>query len=899
MRNLATFPDSVSLLTRLHEQRRDLPVDCKVLVLGEQPSNVNSANITFCPAARYTSLLGQEFDIVIYDLRASFRASIFLVLSGLVRGDGWLFLTNPDEAFSGLTFSFNAAENVAESAAKRTAENAAENSAKRTAEKATENSAKSTAENALSKKPSYLLQHLLAHIPKHFDVLSDDFFKNMGSESFTRKWQEQQQSAMSTQQAIRADIVTFIVDNLSVHQKSLDSTHRIVQNQGSTTYHHVITAPRGRGKSYLLGQIINDLGTLLPSTLLANALLPDAKSTVNSAVNNLGQDRVKGAVNNAVKKAVKGGIKIGVITQNRQHLEVLLGQNSQSTQYLQDSHGSHSSHSSHDSQHMQGSKSSQHPQSSQSYQHPQGSQSSQYFENMSILPPDADFTQYPVFDVVVIDEAASFPVELLLHYRKHAKHLIYGTTTHGYEGTGMGFTHKYLPQVMTTDTIQQYTLSIPFRFMSPCPIEAVCDEVLFNDVSDNEEYPFVDGLHWVSTKTLREHTDYAKAMLSALLRLLSLAHYQTTPDDLQRIIDSDDMRCLTYVQNSSLVGCVWIIEEGLQPCPHHLKQAMLYGSRRVSGHLTVQQIAHGYHIPELLEWQIWRINRIAVVPHHQQQGIGKLMINAVIQDARANTVHAVTSSFGAESGLVAFWEKQGFMIWKEGQKANKVTGYHNCIVGMVLGQGDPIEQVAQEDSKNQEEPKVQEDLKYQESSKNQEEPNVQENLKCQEKPRDQDRQQTQEEQLESIEHNVNRQIQTSYQFSQQWQSLIQNNISTVSSKNHLGQDPTTFTQISTKLDVLDSPAYENSVFVQNQLTIIRQFIAGSRSLENTEASIFWFITTQLNTSSTPIAKHIKNNQMLLDRYQRGYAIKACCEKYKITGKKMFSERVKQFMGELL
>ncbi len=856
MRNLATFPDSVSLLTRLHEQRRDLPVDCKVLVLGEQPCNVNSATITFCPATRYTSLLGQEFDVVIYDLRASFRASVFLVLSGLVRGDGWLFLTNPDEAFSGLTFSFDAVENSAE----RTAEN--------TAESAAENPAKSTAENALSKKPSYLLQHLLAHIPKHFDVLPDDFFKKMGSESFTQKWQEQQQSAMSTQQAIRADIVTFIVDNLSVHQKSLDSTHRIDQNQGSHTYHHVITAPRGRGKSYLLGQIINDLGTLLPSallpstllpsallpsallpsTLLANALLPDAKSTVNSAVNNLGQDRVKGAVNNAVKNAVKGVVRIGVITQNRQHLEVLLGQ---SSQYLQNSHGSdssHSSHSSHDSQHMQGSKSSQHPQGSQSYQH---------FENMSILPPDADFTQYPVFDVVVIDEAASFPVELLLHYRKHAKHLIYGTTTHGYEGTGMGFTHKYLPKVMTTDTIQQYTLSIPFRFLSPCPIEAVCDEVLFNDISDNEEYPFVDGLHWISTKTLREHTEYAKAMLSALMHLLSLAHYQTTPDDLQRIIDSDDMRCLTYVQNSSLVGCVWIIEEGLQPCPNHLKQAILHGSRRVSGHLTVQQIAHGYHIPELLEWQIWRINRIAVVPHHQQQGIGKLMINAVIQEARANRVHAVTSSFGAESGLVAFWEKQGFLIWKEGQKANKVTGYHNCIVGMVLAQGDPIEQVAKEGSKNQ------------------------------------------EEQLESIEHNVSRQIQTSYQLSQQWHSLVQKNVSAVSSENHFGQGPTAITQIPTKLDLLDSPAYENSVFVQNQLTIIRQFIAGSRSLENTEASLFWLITTQLNTSSTPIASHIRNNELLLDRYQRGYAIKACCEKYKIAGKKTFSETVKQFLGELL
>lgn len=864
MRNIATFTDCVSLTTRLQEQSSDMFTECQILVLSEQhipiesgplstapaaqteqtiqqvPSlhslgtakqskqiaQKSSSRVRVCPLSQYTSLLGQEFDIVIYDLSAGFRASAFLVLSGLVRGDGWLFLTNTNEAFSGLTFSFDP-DNVATSVSSNHDSELANSFC---SDNSTDHDVIN--DNHASKYPSYLLQQLLANIPTHIDKLPDNFISRIGQAGFITAWQIHQHNAAAVQQSIRAQIVESILQN----------NDKTILNSDEVS-HHVVTAPRGRGKSYLLGQIISDLQVRLPA------------------------------------------VNIGVLTQNRKQIAPLLEQTKQ----------------------------------------------------IDTLPPDADFNTYPLFDILVIDEAASFPVELLQHYRNHAKHLIYGTTTHGYEGTGMGFTHKYLPKVSRTDTVRQYYLEQPFRFISPCPIEQVCDVVLFNNHADtnrnvvrdtdtklpqcieytNEPLNYTDGTHWLAPSELRENTQHARSTVAALMQLLSLAHYQTTPDDLQRIIDSNDMQCLIYIENKRLIGCVWLIEEGLANCEHSLKQAILAGIRRVPGHLTVQQLAHGYHIPEILEWHVWRVNRIAVLPDKQHKGIGSLLMQTVTQYAFSQSIDALTSSFGAEQDLVSFWQKQGFSIWKEGQKANKVTGYHNCIVGLTL--------------------------------------NTDNNKNANQNPSmclDGDASSDHEKQV------IDKLLEKHYILAKQWHSLLQKqklkgkndfhflntdnltesnpnclaesnpNSSAESNPNSLTEsNPNSLAELSTNhlMDNTSPLSYElhssqvnDSHFIQTQLDIIYQFINGSRSINNAEASIFWFVSNvmkdghlSVEEESTHAPKWLEKktsqnnpeyfniNELLLARYQHGYSIKECCTKYKIQGKKMFGEWVAKHLKVLL
>ena len=948
MRNIATLTDCVSLVTRLQEQSCDMRAEFKMLVLSEKCIPVKSASlavgpasqneqaihksassqyeqiihnapwlktldtgfqrehtvhetpsqITICPPSQYTALLGQEFDIVVYDLSAGFRASVFLVLSGLVRGDGWLFLTNIDEAFSGLTFSYTARPTESADISSHSSSGSFDPQSSQDSTVSHSSSvafvsphssdyltsfSSSTSLNTLGfahpdisirpnlnderlKKPSYLLQHLLAQIPKHLENLPDNFISQIGQARFIAAWEEQKSSAAKTQQGIREEIVESILKSRckTVNHKDPASNNiascddigcgeigcgEIVCEDGiceDEVFHHVIAAPRGRGKSYLLGQIIGDLTT---------------HST---------------------------DMHIGILTQNRKQISSLLDQVAKSLKTAV-----------------------QTQEMSAVVDHMVGNEQA---SNIHTLPPDVDFNQYPYFDVLVIDEAASFPVELLLHYRKHTKYLIYGTTTHGYEGTGMGFTHKYLPKVLATDSVHQYALTQPFRFISPCPIEQVCDDAI-SQLSTNTQHQnnllnYTDGLHWLATQALRENTEQAKSTLAALMQLLSLAHYQTTPDDLQRIIDSDDMRCLIYVENKRLIGCVWLIEEGLAHCDHSTKHAILSGTRRVPGHLTVQQLGHGYHIPDILEWNVWRINRIAVLPNEQHNGIGSLLMRTVFQCAQSLPVDALTSSFGAEKGLISFWQKQGFTIWKEGQKANKVTGYHNCIVGVILNN---------DNNKSGD----------------------QESAIC----LGEDASETHEKQ------HTNELLKKHYILAKQWQGMQKTQVPELGvNKQCVGSDKVNKSDAvnkSEKVNKSDTVNKSNTVnksekkpklpiaftlkhgnqspFIQAQIAILQQYIAGSRSLDNAEASIFWFISMLMNEGDLSLDEkdahatiwlvrgtvelerktlekktdYFNISELLLARYQHGHSIKECCKKFQIQGKKMFSELVAEQVKVLL
>ena len=61
-----------------------------------------------------------------------------------------------------------------------------------------------------------------------------------------------------------------------------------------------------------------------------------------------------------------------------------------------------------------------------------------------------------------------------------------------------------------------------------------------------------DGLHFLNHTQLMTTPALRRAVMACLME----AHYQTAPDDLQRLLDAPDMQCGIYMFNEVLIGCV-------------------------------------------------------------------------------------------------------------------------------------------------------------------------------------------------------------------------------------------------------------------------------------------------------------------------------------------------------
>ena len=290
---------------------------------------------------------------------------------------------------------------------------------------------------------------------------------------------------------------------------------------------------------------------------------------------------------------------------------------------------------------------------------------------IALLPPDHPACQEQ-WDVVIIDEAASFPLDVLKKLLTVSKHCILATTTHGYEGSASGFARKFMHQLSNA---KRYTLTTPVRFATPCPIESLLNrETSYTRITE-------DGIHLLSriaSTTQRMH------VIEHVYRLLRQAHYQTRPDDLQRLWDDPYLDCLIVVKDGQCVGAVAFFDEYLGGINDALQIAITHGQRRIQGHLVSQQLAMTYAAPELLKQRQWRVNRIAVLPAYQRQGIGTQLIQQLIQTAHANQVSHITSSFAYAADTLAFWQALGFNIWRYGTQPNSATATANIIIGKTL-----------------------------------------------------------------------------------------------------------------------------------------------------------------------------------------------------------------------
>ncbi|KJG09445.1 tRNA(Met) cytidine acetyltransferase [Photobacterium kishitanii] len=285
------------------------------------------------------------------------------------------------------------------------------------------------------------------------------------------------------------------------------------------------------------------------------------------------------------------------------------------------------------------------------------------------------------FDFIIVDEAAAIPASILTALLGCHNRLVFATTIHGYEGTGRGFEIKFKQRL--TECMPQwrsYHLEQPIRWAKGDPLEAwVFKALLLAAQAPN----LID----IETTTATESMSYSvlpaaelahnEVLLNQLFGLLINAHYQTSPNDIQQLLDDPNLRLLIASQSEVIIGCCVVSKEG--GFDKQLAQLVMQGKRRPQGHLLAQSLAAHLGYAIAAEQHCYRILRIAVADGFQQQGIGTQLINTVLQQAMDENIDYIGTSFGAVSELVDFWSHCLLRPLRLGITKDVASGHHSLL----------------------------------------------------------------------------------------------------------------------------------------------------------------------------------------------------------------------------
>lgn len=278
-------------------------------------------------------------------------------------------------------------------------------------------------------------------------------------------------------------------------------------------------------------------------------------------------------------------------------------------------------------------------------------------------------------DLLMMDEAAMLPVSLLHDCLQRYPRLVYATTVHGYEGSGRGFDIRFT-SILEAERPQwrrQY-LTEPLRWSAEDPLEAALNRLFLLDADSGVAEP--EGgmsVQAVSPQALLEDENRLRAVFGLLVE----AHYRTRPQDLQYLLDLPG-RLFIAESNGRVIGvCHVLLEGGMSPA---LAKAISCARRRPRGHLVAQGLTNQWDEPRFVQQQSWRINRIAVAAGHRRRGVGRALLKRVDASAEKEQVAFLSSSFGAEAGLLDFWRHCEFLPVSLGHRRDSASGEYSAIV---------------------------------------------------------------------------------------------------------------------------------------------------------------------------------------------------------------------------
>lgn len=310
---------------------------------------------------------------------------------------------------------------------------------------------------------------------------------------------------------------------------------------------------------------------------------------------------------------------------------------------------------------------------------------------LSFFAPDDIISSANKNSIVFIDEVASISPDLLKRIVNHFTYIVMTGTTSGYEGSGNGFVKRVLPYFHSIKETIVYELTQPFRWLEEDPLEACFARILSSgpNLLTNEVKQSISLTKYdVKYRALHKQELIDDSHLyHQVFSLLSEAHYQTTPNDIVRILDANDCKIFVAQSNSiegqnpnpTIIAVAVAFEEGgklLEPMAVDIS----IGRRRVQGHLSAQALSLQLFSPDLCKNTYLRINRIAVLPIYCRNGVASQLLSHCQQYATQHSFDYMSVSFGYTQWLFEFWSVNGYFLAKVGQRIDTASGTASVLM---------------------------------------------------------------------------------------------------------------------------------------------------------------------------------------------------------------------------
>lgn len=286
-------------------------------------------------------------------------------------------------------------------------------------------------------------------------------------------------------------------------------------------------------------------------------------------------------------------------------------------------------------------------------------------------------------DILIVDEAAGIEVPVLLKVTENARHVIFSTTIHGYEGTGRSFNVRFLKKLEEDPSIEveKIHMSEPIRYGAGDPIESwLYDALLLNALPVELEEEDLDRIRISELEFKILNKDELlnnEELLREFFGIYVLAHYRNRPSDLSVLLDTPNHIPAVVKVNGKVVCSLHLAVEG------GMDEELIAKIR--TGYKPRGQI-----IPDLVLKHFWnydfskrkgvRIVRIATHPNAMDMGVGSFALRKVIEWAEQSDLDWVGSGFGVSSDLIRFWLKNGFLPIHITPQRNEISGEYTIIV---------------------------------------------------------------------------------------------------------------------------------------------------------------------------------------------------------------------------
>ena len=295
--------------------------------------------------------------------------------------------------------------------------------------------------------------------------------------------------------------------------------------------------------------------------------------------------------------------------------------------------------------------------------------------------------------ILIIDEAASFPISILQKITKIFNKIIFSTTVEGYEGSGRGFIINFKKRLADVGPFyKSITLNTPVRWADHDPMEFFFKDLLLmnNECIKIKEHSISNINHLKIRLIQQSDLLLNELLLNKIYSLLVSSHYQTRPDDLRMILDAPYLRLwiatLGEGSDEIIIGVLLASEEGgFDSLNDHLYiESIIKNKRRQRGNLLSQLMTNVSGNGAWSKISSLRVMRISVDERFRKKGVGTNLLQHLEKYTIKMKSSYISVSFGFSSDVYNFWIKQKFKLINIGMHIDKSSGSRNIMFAKSL-----------------------------------------------------------------------------------------------------------------------------------------------------------------------------------------------------------------------